>query len=88
MLRLFEECFQQMSIVLVGFKLQSSYLGRRESIDIASDVTTCDHFWPQKFIQCSYVIAFRDRMYICLFDYLTVFGYFVLHLVWLKAVML
>lgn len=44
-LRRFKECLQQVSVTLFGFKLHSSYLGRRESIEIAPEVTLCDRYW-------------------------------------------
>lgn len=43
-LRRFKECLQQVSVTLVGFKLHSSYHGRRESIEIAPEVTLCDRY--------------------------------------------
>lgn len=43
-LRRFKECLQQVSVTLVGFKLHSSYLGRRESIEVAPEVTLCDRY--------------------------------------------
>lgn len=43
-LRRFKECLQQVSVTLFGFKLHSSYLGRRESIEIAPEVTLCDRY--------------------------------------------
>lgn len=43
-LRRFKECLQQVSVTLVGFKLHSSYLSRRESIEIAPEVTLCDRY--------------------------------------------